>query len=168
MVQKPMIVRLWLFCFLFISAGLVSAKIEIHQFDNPQQEKLYTTLTEQLRCLVCQNQNLADSNADLAQDMRNKTYQMVRENKSKQEIINYWVDRYGEFVLYDPPFERKTLILWGGPFVLLLLALYVGRKMIKSTQTQMSDPQDNSRDKAQSNQKDEQEHEKIRALLEKQ
>ncbi len=109
------------------------ARVELHEFDNEQQHQLYKKLSEQLRCLVCQNQNLADSNAELAQDMRQKTYQMVMENKSEDEIIQYWVARYGDFVLYNPPFKYNTLILWLGPFVLFVMAFYFGKKIIQSS-----------------------------------
>ncbi|MBF0264652.1 MAG: cytochrome c-type biogenesis protein CcmH [Gammaproteobacteria bacterium] len=120
---------------LFISNACL-AKVELFEFENDQQQQAYQTLSEQLRCLVCQNQNLADSNAELAQDMRNKTYQMVKQNKSEQDIIDYWVSRYGDFVLYDPPFKQITLILWLGPFVLLILAIYIGLRIVRSNKAQ--------------------------------
>ena len=72
------------------------AAIEIHEFDSPEQEALFKDLIEELRCTVCQNQNLAASNAELAQDMRAKVYQMVREGKGKDEILRYWTTRYGD------------------------------------------------------------------------
>ena len=93
------------------------------EFDSPQQEERYQGLIEELRCMVCQNQNLADSNAGLAQDLRDRTYDMVREGKSDQDIIDYMVDRYGEFVLYRPPLKMTTLLLWFGPAVILIIAV---------------------------------------------
>lgn len=93
------------------------------EFDSPQQEHRYQGLIEELRCMVCQNQNLADSNAGLAQDLRNRTYEMVRQGKSDQDIIDYMVDRYGEFVLYRPPLKTTTLLLWFGPVVILIIAV---------------------------------------------
>ena len=108
------------------------AKVELFTFENQEQEQMYDKLSEQLRCLVCQNQNLADSNAELAQDMRNKTYQLILENKTEEDIIDYWVSRYGDFVLYNPPFKQVTLILWIGPFVLLLVAIFIGYRVIRA------------------------------------
>lgn len=122
-----------LLCFSLIPFNQVFAKVELHDFNSPQQQKLYKKLSEELRCLVCQNQNLADSNAELALDMRQKTYQMVIEDKSESEIVDYWVTRYGDFVLYNPPFKSSTLILWIGPFLLLILALYFGKKIIQGS-----------------------------------
>jgi len=129
--MKNYLIYISLLCFSLIIINPVLAKVELHDFNTPQQQKLYKKLSEELRCLVCQNQNLADSNAELAQDMRQKTYQMVIEEKSESEIVDYWVTRYGDFVLYNPPFKSSTLILWVGPFLLLILALYLGKKIIK-------------------------------------
>ena len=95
------------------------ARIEVHQFKNQQQEQRYKKLINELRCLVCQNQNLADSNAELAQDLRKKVYEMVMEDKSNKVIQEYMVDRYGDFVLYRPPFKMRTALLWIGPFIIL-------------------------------------------------
>lgn len=99
------------------------ARIEVHEFASTEQEATYHKLIAELRCLVCQNQNLADSNAELAVDLRRKTYEMVRQDKSEQEIVTYMVDRYGEFVLYRPLLNRNTLLLWTGPFIILLIGV---------------------------------------------
>ncbi len=99
------------------------ARVEVVQFDTPEQQARYNKLIAELRCLVCQNQNLADSNAELAVDLRRKTYELVKQDKSEQEIAGYMVDRYGEFVLYRPPFNRNTLLLWLGPFIILLVGV---------------------------------------------
>jgi len=99
------------------------ARIESHQFDTPAQESLYVQLTKELRCLVCQNQNLADSNADLAKDLREKAYEMVKSGKTHDEITEYMIARYGDFVLYRPPVKSSTYLLWLGPFVFLFIAL---------------------------------------------
>lgn len=101
------------------------ARIEVHQFKNQQQEQRYKTLINELRCLVCQNQNLADSNAELAQDLRRKVYNMVMEDKSDKQIHKYMVDRYGDFVLYRPPLKMRTFILWTGPFIILGAGLII-------------------------------------------
>jgi len=110
---------------LVLMAGTLQARFEVHSFDDPQQEARYKHLIAELRCLVCQNQNLADSNAELAQDLRQKTYEMIRAGSTDEDIINYMVARYGEFVLYRPALNTKTLLLWVGPFVILLFGLLV-------------------------------------------
>jgi cytochrome c-type biogenesis protein CcmH len=101
------------------------ARIESHEFDNPAQEALYVQLTKELRCLVCQNQNLADSNAELAKDLREKAYEMVKQGKTHDQITEYMIARYGDFVMYRPPMKTSTYLLWLGPFVFLLIALLV-------------------------------------------
>ncbi|MFK5892737.1 MAG: cytochrome c-type biogenesis protein CcmH [Pseudomonadota bacterium] len=133
--MKNCINTIFVICIFLFPVNQIFAKVELHEFDSPQQQKLYKTLSAELRCLVCQNQNLADSNAELAQDMRQKTFELVKENKSKAEIVDYWVTRYGDFVLYNPPFKSSTLILWLGPFFLLILALYFGKRIIQSSKT---------------------------------
>ena len=79
-------------------------------------------LSEKLRCLVCQNQSLADSNAELAEDLRRQVRAQVAAGKSDDQIVGYMVERYGDFVLYEPPFKATTALLWIGPFVLLAAA----------------------------------------------
>ena len=91
--------------------------------DDPVLEKRVVNLTSELRCLVCQNQSLADSHADLAIDLKNQVRSQMLAGKSDAEIRNYMVARYGDFVLYDPPFKSSTLLLWAGPFALLLIGL---------------------------------------------
>lgn len=87
------------------------------------QAARYQTLSNELRCLVCQNQNIADSNAPLAADLRNQVKTQLVAGRSDAEIIRYLTDRYGDFVLYKPPFKRITALLWLGPALLVLLAL---------------------------------------------
>ena len=93
------------------------------QENNPQTEQRIRALSEKLRCLVCQNQSLADSNAELAQDLRVKLREQVQAGRSDEEIMDYLVQRYGDFVRYEPPFKASTALLWLGPFVLLASAL---------------------------------------------
>lgn len=108
---------------LLVSFSLLAGGIEDHTFDTPEQEALYLRLTKELRCLVCQNQNLADSNADLAKDLREKAYEMVIAGKSRNQITEYMITRYGDFVLYRPPVNNSTYLLWLGPFAFLILAV---------------------------------------------
>src|SRR5262245_12342387 len=83
------------------------------------------TLSEDLRCLVCQNQTLADSNAPLAEDLRNQVRERMREGKSDREVVDFLVERYGDFVLYRPPLKATTVLLWFGPFLLLVGGFFV-------------------------------------------
>lgn len=94
----------------------------------------YDALMEELRCLVCQNQSLADSGAGLAQDLRKKVVAMIENGNSDQEIKDYMVQRYGEFILYRPRLNYVTVMLWFGPFVLLLIAIGVIVRIIQSSQ----------------------------------
>ena len=94
------------------SAGVFEAR----SFSTTEAEQRYQKLTAELRCLVCQNQNLADSNADLAADLRRQVFEMIEAGRTNQEIIDYMVQRYGDFVLYNPPLAAKTWLLWLGPF----------------------------------------------------
>jgi len=118
---KPLLMLL-LIGFLITPAW---AAIEAYEFDSPEMEADYNQLVDELRCLVCQNQNLAGSDADLAQDLRRETYEMLQQGKSQQEVVEFMVARYGDFVLYRPQFKSSTYLLWLGPFLLLLVVLVV-------------------------------------------
>jgi cytochrome c-type biogenesis protein CcmH len=100
-------------------ASLSLAAQEPLGFDDPAQEARYKNLTEELRCTVCQNQNLADSDAPLAQDLRKEIHKMMTAGRSDAEIKTFLVERYGDFVLYRPPMQGNTLALWAIPGVLL-------------------------------------------------
>jgi cytochrome c-type biogenesis protein CcmH len=97
----------------------------IFEFDNPAQEDRFQQLSEELRCLVCQNQSLADSHADLAGDMRREIYQKMQKGATNKEIIEFLVQRYGDFVLFRPPMQTNTYLLWFGPALLFLLGFGV-------------------------------------------
>ena len=90
------------------------------QFASAEQQDRFNTLTEELRCLVCQNQNLADSDAPLAHDLRDEIFEMLQTGKSNDEIKSFLVERYGDFVLYQPPVKKSTLVLWLAPGLMLL------------------------------------------------
>ena len=96
---------------------------DFYQFDTPTEQNRFATLTSQLRCLVCQNQNLAESNAALAVDLRQQIYEHIQQGQSDKEIIDYLVERYGNFILYRPPFVAATWGLWLGPLVFLLVGI---------------------------------------------
>ena len=112
-------------------SGVQATTIETYRFDTPEKEDLYKRMIAELRCLVCQNQNLADSNAELAQDLRRKTYELIKAGKNETEIISYMVQRYGDFVLYRPPFKNTTIFLWVGPFIILAIGMFVVIRVIR-------------------------------------
>ncbi|MGF1775118.1 cytochrome c-type biogenesis protein [Vibrio maritimus] len=104
-----------------VLAFAVNATIEIHEFDSLEQENQFKELSHTLRCPKCQNNTIGDSNAELAQDLRQKVYEMTKEGKSKQEIVDYMIARYGNFVTYNPPLTLATSILWLGPLFVIVL-----------------------------------------------
>lgn len=112
--SKKLLLALWLF-----SAAAV-AEIKVYEFKTPELERRYQNLTQELRCLVCQNQNIADSHAELAQDLRGKVYELLNKGDSDSQIVDYMTERYGDFVLYRPPLNWKTLLLWLGPALAVL------------------------------------------------
>jgi len=124
----------------FISSNpVMAAAFEPLPFADPEQERTYRTLTEELRCLVCQNQSLADSNADLAQDLRKEVYTMVADGKDRDQVVDFMVARYGDFVLYRPPMKTSTLMLWTGPFLLGGLGLFFLLRLLRR-RTQVAGP----------------------------
>ncbi|WP_094752409.1 cytochrome c-type biogenesis protein [Psychromonas sp. CD1] len=98
-----------------------SAAIDSFRFDNIAQEDAFHHLTHVLRCPKCQNQNIADSNAPLAKDLRTKTYDLILQGKSEDQILKYMTDRFGNFILYDPPMTIATIFLWLGPLFFIIL-----------------------------------------------
>jgi cytochrome c-type biogenesis protein CcmH len=104
---------------------LAFANIEAYRFDDPEKEARYQTLISELRCVVCVSQNIADSNAELAQDLRRQTYEMIQQGASNEEIVTFMVQRYGDFVLYRPPLKPSTMLLWVGPFIIFTIGLVV-------------------------------------------
>lgn len=110
---------LTLLCSLWL-AGPALAAIDTHEFATQAERDRYRKLTEELRCPKCQNQNIADSNAPISLDLREETYRLMTEEKmSDDQIVEFLVERYGDFVRYKPPVDKRTLVLWYGPFALL-------------------------------------------------
>lgn len=113
--------------------------------ENPAIEKRMVALAQNLRCLVCQNESLASSHAELAEDLRQEVREMMQKGKSDKEITDYLVARYGDFVLYNPPVQRNTMLLWFGPFVMLLigagLLVFQVRKRRKIVQESVLTPE---------------------------
>lgn len=153
-----------IFTTTFVSAILtlalslpVSAALEAVEFDSPETKDRYLDIIAELRCLVCQNQNLADSDAELAKDLRGKAALMIKAGASDEEILSYMRERYGDFVLYRPPFNSGTALLWVGPFILLFFAAWFLIVRIKRRQ-------DDGLIKPLSKQ-DEAQREKVRSLM---
>jgi len=109
----------------FMAVISANGSSETSEFSSNAERKLYQNLITELRCLVCQNQNIADSNADLARDLRTRTYELIKAGKDRQEIISYMVERYGDFVIYNPPFKPTTLVLWLSPFILIVVIIVI-------------------------------------------
>lgn len=126
-----------LFCGLWLAAS-AQAAIDTHEFGSQAERDRYRKLTEELRCPKCQNQNIADSNAPISLDLREETYRlMTQERMSDEQIVDFLVERYGDFVRYKPPKDNRTLVLWYGPFALLglgmlMLAMIVVRRRKES------------------------------------
>ncbi|KLV06039.1 cystathionine gamma-synthase [Photobacterium aquae] len=107
------------------TAPAAVAAIDVYEFKDVEQEKEFHELTQTLRCPKCQNNSIADSNAPLAQDMRQKAFEMLNEGKSKTDVVDYMIARYGNFVTYNPPVMMSTIILWAGPVVFILVGFTV-------------------------------------------
>jgi len=122
-------------CFLL----LLLFSLQIKALGNNSEERI-RKLEEKLRCLVCQNQSLADSNAELAGDLRRQVRVLVAQGRSDEQIVDYLVQRYGDFVLYEPPFKATTALLWIGPFVLLIGAATVLLVVLRRRRDAMREP----------------------------
>ncbi|RUO56937.1 cystathionine gamma-synthase [Pseudidiomarina homiensis] len=127
---------------LLLSMPSSAQNLEAYQFDEPAQEAIFKELINELRCPKCQNQSIADSNAELARDLRDRTYFMVKEGATKQEVIDFMVARYGDFVHYQPPVTFVTSILWWGPIVVVAiggLVIVFRVRQQRSAEVELSD-----------------------------
>ena len=123
--------------------GVAHAAIDTYEFANDAERDRFRELTKELRCPKCQNQDIADSNAPIATDLRREIYRMLGEGKDNQQILDFMVARYGDFVLYKPALTSKTAVLWFGPLALLVgglvvIGVIVGRRR-RTGQTESSD-----------------------------
>ncbi|ODS23295.1 signal transduction protein [Candidatus Endobugula sertula] len=133
--MKVFLTSLFLACFLLIIAPPLMAVVDLYEFDTESQRQRYHALIEVLRCPKCQNQNLAGSDSPVAEDLRRELHQMLLEGKTDREIKTFMVDRYGEFVLYKPRFQKSTVVLWGLPLVLLVLGLGIVAYIVRGRQS---------------------------------
>ncbi len=129
---------------LALACGTLWAKDAAPLAEDPAVEKRMISISEEMRCLVCQNESLAGSRADLAQDLRRELRELIKEGKSDEEIKQFMVSRYGDFVLYRPRLIPTTRLLWAGPFVLLIagvaaLIAYLRRRSRAVTETPLSE-----------------------------
>lgn len=110
---------------LTLVSGSAWATIDAYEFERYEDEQRFRVLVEELRCPKCQNQNISDSNAGLAKDIKDRVYKLILEGKSNGDITDYMVERYGDFVTYRPPVKPSTWFLWFGPFVITLIAVVI-------------------------------------------
>lgn len=127
--------RLLIACLLGLAlVGVARAAIDTYQFRDEVERERFRSLTEELRCPKCQNQNIADSDAPIAADLRREIFRMLEDGRSDKEVVDFLVLRYGDFVMYKPPLDGRTWLLWFGPFALLglgavlLVALVIRRR----------------------------------------
>ena len=141
-----------LFRWLLLSVALCSAVawgvIETYEFSSPALEARYKALSQELRCPKCQNQNIADSNAPISRDLRAIVHEKLETGATDSEIIDFLVDRYGEFVRYRPGLDRNTLWLWSAPLILLLMALAVVLLQIRRDRASAMSPVQEARAEA--------------------
>lgn len=146
---------LMLLCMLFAVPAM--SAIEVFDFDTPAQEAQFQELSHTLRCPKCQNNSISDSNAELAKDLRLKVYQMTKQGKSKQEIVDYMVARYGNFVTYNPPLTPSTAVLWLAPLGIVLFGFgFIVLRSRRKSSTKQTDG---------SQQWDEEQEQRLKALL---
>ncbi len=117
--------HLALFILILLANAQALAAIDPYEFENETQRDRYQNFIEDLRCPKCQNQNLAGSDAPIATDLRHELQRLLKEGKSDSEITEYMVSRYGEFILYEPPFDKKTAVLWLAPIAFFLAGIAV-------------------------------------------
>jgi cytochrome c-type biogenesis protein CcmH len=125
-------VRVMLFIAMaFVLAPVFAGPVVTYDFASEEQEALFNKLSNELRCLVCQNQAISDSNADLARDLRDEIYGMLQQGKTETEIVDFMVARYGDFVLYRPPMKPMTYVLWFGPAMALAVGFFVVVRIVR-------------------------------------
>ena len=116
----------------FTAAGAVALATDANgQLEDPALQARFESITKNLRCLVCQNESIADSNVELASDLRRQVREMLVAGRSDDAIFDFMTDRYGDFVRFNPPLERKTALIWGAPFIVLLLGVGIVFQIVR-------------------------------------
>lgn len=135
-----------LLCWIVLSlSGQAMAAIDVYEFPTEDERKRYQKFLEELRCPKCKNNNLAGTNSEIADDLRRELHKMVLEGKSDDEIIDFMVSRYGDFVLYRPPVQTNTIALWAGPVIFLLIGfgaiawIVVRRRGLSAAETALTE-----------------------------
>ncbi len=146
--------RIFLLSLFLFNTAFVSAEIAGFPFESAAQEDRFRSLASELRCLVCQNQSLQDSNAGLAQDLRSELYKQVIKGNSEEQIVSFMTNRYGDFILYKPRVNKKTALLWTLPFIFLIVGIISLFRIGRNENKDMSEHEDDD------------ELKKIRKLLE--
>ncbi len=124
MKKNPLLIALAMtFVSMFTASLTALADIDAYTFSDDEKLQSYQALTRELRCPKCQNQDIKDSNAPIAKDMRREVHRLVEEGKSHDEVVSFMVERFGEFVTYKPKIAKETLVFWYGPFVFVLIGL---------------------------------------------
>jgi len=127
-IKRAVKISVW----IFLLAPIVAyGAIDAYVFPNDEMRSRYSALINELRCPQCLNTNLAGSDAMVAKDLRREVHRLILEGNSDDEVREFMLARYGDFILYDPPLKKETLILWFGPLVLLLIALIVGYRVVR-------------------------------------
>lgn len=129
---------------LFGVSSVATADIDVYSFSSEDNREQYTDLTRELRCPKCQNQDIADSNAPIAQDMRREVHRLTEEGKTKEDIVAYMVERFGDFVRYNPRVAPSTYLLWYGPYVLVILGVMIVFVMAKRRRQGQSPTRENT------------------------
>lgn len=130
-------VKLWLLLLMVSLCAVTGARaapalVDANgQIEDPALQARFERIVKDLRCLVCQNESIADSNVELASDLRRQVREMLFDGKSDDAIFDYMTDRYGEFVRFNPPLKRKTLLIWGAPFIVLLLGVGIIFRIVR-------------------------------------
>lgn len=140
------LLNILLTCWLLLAGNLVYAVAEV-ELNNAEDDPRFNELANVLRCMVCQNQTIADSNADLAKDFRNQVKEKINAGQSNDEIIDYMVARYGDYILYRPPFNVATALLWIGPFLLVIGGLLMVFKLARKRDAVSADDAASIKDK---------------------
>jgi cytochrome c-type biogenesis protein CcmH len=139
LLQLPRILRSFALA-LLLGAAVPAIAIDYEKaFDDPAMQARYEHINRELRCLVCQNQTIADSNATLAQDLRREVREMLVAGKSDDEIRTFMIERYGDFVLYRPRMTAGNFLLWAAPVLLLLLGTFIGLRFIRKQAAQVNE-----------------------------
>jgi cytochrome c-type biogenesis protein CcmH len=143
------IMRLLVVLSIMMLGSITMASIDVFEFSSEENRQQYNALTKELRCPKCQNQDIADSNAPIAQDMRKEVYRLVEEGQSTETVVQFMVERFGEFVSYDPKIIPATYLLWFGPLTLvgvgLLVVLLLSSKRKRSAEANVSSLDSSSR-----------------------